>query len=85
MISRSVIALNLYSSILTILLILMSKNMKNSDRFLDNLVSYGLGHLVDDLANEQNRIVDAVRETGKSGSLTISFKFKRSREKLRLI
>lgn len=40
--------------------------------------SYGLGRVVDTLAEFQEQIVAAVRDTGKAGELTLKLKFKRS-------
>jgi len=51
--------------------------MDDANRFLDNLSSYGIGHLVDDLAVEQKKVVNAVRETGKAGTITLKLSFKR--------
>jgi hypothetical protein len=52
--------------------------MDKANRFLDNMVSYGLGKVVDEMADLQLKIVEAVRETGKVGELTLKLKFKRS-------
>lgn len=52
--------------------------MDKANRFLDNMTSYGLGKVVDNMADTQQKIVDAVRETGKQGEITLKLKFKRS-------
>lgn len=52
--------------------------MDKLNRFLDNMVSYGLGKVVDEMADLQQKIVEAARETGKVGELTLKLKFKRS-------
>ena len=46
--------------------------------FLENLESYGLGHLLDELAEEQTKVIDAVRATAKQGRLVLELKFKRA-------
>lgn len=52
--------------------------MDKANRFMDNMTSYGLGKVVDEMANFQLQIVSAVKETGKVGELTLKLKFKRS-------
>ena len=52
--------------------------MKHSERFLENLESYGLGELVSRMSINQDKIVSAVRESGLTGSLKLDLTFKRS-------
>ena len=55
--------------------------MDKSNKFLDNLTSYGVGYLVDEMAELQQKIVEAVSECGKSGSLTLKLSYKMNGEK----
>ncbi len=48
------------------------------NRFMKNMQSYGLGSLMNEMADEQDKIVAAVRTTGKTGKLVITLNFKRS-------
>ena len=45
-------------------------------RVEENLKSYGLGRLLEKLANKQDKVVQAVRNTGKDGMITIKIKYK---------
>ncbi len=55
--------------------------MDQANRFLDNMTSYGLGKVVDEMADLQKDIIEAVRETGNMGQLNLVLKFKRSGER----
>jgi len=50
--------------------------MDKPNRFLDNMASYGLGNLVDELADYQQKVIEAVRTTRKMGKLVLELKFK---------
>ena len=52
--------------------------MSDAKKFLDNMTSYGLGGLVGELADEQLKVIDAVRNTGLAGSVSMTLKFKRT-------
>ncbi len=54
--------------------------MDEANKFLDNLSNYGAATVVDLAAEYQGNIVEAVRRTGKSGSLTIKLTYKRNGE-----
>ncbi len=51
--------------------------MDRPNLFLDNLVAYGGAKTIDRAADYQSEIVEAVRRTGKKGSLTIKMDFVR--------
>lgn len=50
----------------------------SDNQFIKNMKSYGLGSLLDEAAREQDKIVEAVRTTGKAGKLTMTLNFKRT-------
>lgn len=54
--------------------------MGKANKFLDNLTSFGVGNLVDEMAEDQEKIIEAVTESGKSGSLTLKLSYKRNGE-----
>ena len=47
------------------------------ERFVENINSYGLGSLLDELADEQGKIVSAVMQTAKKGKLVLELNYKR--------
>ncbi len=55
--------------------------MDKSNKFLDNLTSYGVGYLVGEMAEHQQKIVEAVKETGRTGSVTLKLSYKMNGEK----
>jgi len=48
------------------------------DRFNENMKSYGLGKALENLAEKQIKVVEAVSNTGLQGTLTLTLKFKRA-------
>ena len=41
-------------------------------KFVENLETYGLGDLLEQMVDEQKKIVSAVRQTAKKGKLTLT-------------
>jgi len=50
--------------------------MDKAKQFLGNLTSYGVGNLIEEMADLQTKIIEAVRGTGKVGSLTLKLSYK---------
>ena len=48
------------------------------DQFNENMKSYGLGKALENLAEKQLKVVEAVHDTGLQGTLTLVLKFKRA-------
>ena len=46
-------------------------------QFLKNLESYGIGQVIEELADLQTQIIAAVQETGLAGKLKLELAFKR--------
>jgi hypothetical protein len=44
-------------------------------KFVENLETYGLGDLLEQMVDEQKKIVSAVRQTAKKGKLTLTLDF----------
>jgi hypothetical protein len=47
------------------------------DKFLENMESYGLGYVTARMSQLQDKIVEAVQETGLNGKITLDLTFKR--------
>lgn len=56
----------------------MSKLSKAEERFLENMKSYGLGSVIQQLADSQDEVVRSVHDTGLMGQVTMTLKFKRA-------
>ena len=54
------------------------KPIDEKQQLLDNLVSFGLGDMIEEWAEAQKKVLAGVRETAKQGTLTINLKFKRN-------
>lgn len=50
--------------------------MNIEKQFIENLHSYGLGSVIEQLAEDQLKVIKAVQETGKVGTLVLTLKFK---------
>lgn len=42
------------------------------------MVSYGLGHAVDEMADTQIKVVEGIKDTGKAGKIVLTLKYKRN-------
>ncbi len=51
--------------------------MNQVDIFCENMKSYGLGKALENLAEKQLKVVEAVHDTGLQGELNLTLKFKR--------
>jgi hypothetical protein len=49
---------------------------KKYESFFKNLISYGLGDVVKNLADGQKEIIESVRSVGKTGKLKLELKYK---------
>jgi len=55
----------------------IEKKIDKKQQFLDNMTRFGLGKVLEEMADYQNQVVEGVRETGKVGELTLKLKFKK--------
>ena len=52
------------------------KPIDKQQQFLDNMVSFGLGEMLEELADAQTQVIEAVRDTLKTGSIVLTLKYK---------
>ena len=51
--------------------------MSTGKKFVENMESYGLGAMLDELADDQKKVIGGVRQTGKKGKLILELNYTR--------